>query len=260
MHGWAPLLTVRPRHCSLPPDIDAPGITFVAETGSTNADLLAEIRAGHPREEGAWHVADRQNSGRGRHGRQWLDAPGNFMGSTLVRLRAGDPVATTLSLVAALAVYEVARTRLTDPSALICKWPNDVLLGGAKFCGILLEREGDNVVVGIGVNLAAAPQIEGRETRALGATERGRDAFARDLAAIFARELTRWREDGLQSLFPRWLERAHPVGTRLATHDAQGSSIEGTFSGLAADGSLQLALASGQTRVIAAGEVTMERQ
>ncbi len=241
------------------PDI-APQIHNVAETGSTNADLVASLRAGDVRVEGEWLVADRQSAGRGRLGRQWLDAPSNFMGSTLVRLGAGDPHAPTLSFAAALAVYEAVRPRLADDACvLMCKWPNDVLLGGAKFCGILLEREGDWVVVGIGVNLVSAPQVEGRETRALGNDLFERDAFACDLAASFAHELAAWRSGGLQTLFARWLSRAHPLGTPLATHDAQGEPVTGTFAGLTSDGSLQLALASGETRVIAAGEVTMER-
>ena len=182
------------------------------------------------------------------------------MGSTLVCLRHDDPLAPTLSLVAALAVYDAIAVHLAPTSKLICKWPNDVLLDGAKFCGILLECEGDNVVIGIGVNLVAAPHIEGRETRALGDAVTGRDAFASNLAASLARELAAWREGGLELLFSRWLERAHPLGTPLLTHDADGRPIKGSFAGLGADGSLLLALASGETRVIAAGEVTMEKR
>ena len=157
MRGWAAWPTVQPWRCSLPPDpasLIARGITFVAETGSTNADLVNEIRSGRSPEEGKWLVADRQTAGRGRRGRPWIDAPGNFMGSTLVCLRHDDPLAPTLSLVAALAVYDAIAVHLAPTSKLICKWPNDVLLDGAKFCGILLEREGDNVVIGIGVNWA----------------------------------------------------------------------------------------------------------
>ncbi len=240
------------------PDI-APDIRTVAETGSTNADLLASLRAGDPRVEGEWLVADRQSAGRGRLGRQWLDAPGNFMGSTVVQLRAGDQHAPTLSFVAALAVHAAVQPRLADPTMLMCKWPNDVLLGAAKFCGILLERQDDWVVVGIGVNLVSAPEVEDRETRALGSDLTERDAFARDLAGHFAQELAAWRAGGTQALFPRWLARAHPLGTPLVTHDAAGEAVHGTFAGLTADGSLQLALASSETRVIAAGEVTMER-
>src|SRR5690606_23287947 len=107
--------------------------------------------------EGYWLVADRQTLGRGRQGRQWLDAAGNYMGSTVVHLGSQDPPPASLSFVAALAVYETVLPRLVGPRGLQLKWPNDVLLAGGKFCGLLLEREGESAVVGIGVNLAAAP-------------------------------------------------------------------------------------------------------
>lgn len=221
---------------------------------------MAALRRGEVPREGAWLVADRQTAGRGRQGRQWLDAPGNFMGSTVVALREDDPIAATLSFVIALAVHAAAAMRLDDGATLQCKWPNDVLLDGAKFCGILLEREGSHVVVGVGVNLVAAPQLADREARAIGGPHAGRDAFAADLADCFAHELALWREGGAAVMFARWLGCAHPLGSPLAVHDGHGERIEGTFAGLAEDGALRLDLASGETRVIRSGDVTMERR
>src|SRR5690606_24127445 len=127
-------------------------IRTVPETGSTSADLRARLAAGERPGEGDWLVADRQTGGRGRQGRPWLDAPGNFVGSTVVHLSPQDPPPASLSFAAALAVYEVVLPRIGNPRDLQLKWPNDVLLGGDKFCGLLLEREGGSVVVGIGVN------------------------------------------------------------------------------------------------------------
>src|SRR5690606_37798044 len=124
--------------CPLPAD-PPPRIETVARTGSTSADLLARLAAGEALVEGQWLVADRQDAGRGRQGRRWLDAPGNFMGSTIVRLASGDPPAQTLSFAAAIAVYEAVLPRIAQPGSLLLKWPNDVLLLGAKFCGLLLE-------------------------------------------------------------------------------------------------------------------------
>ena len=106
-------------------------LEFIAETGSTSADLLARITRGEVLTEGHWLIADRQTGGRGRQGRTWLDAPGNFMGSTVVRLHPQDPPDASLSFVAALAVYETVLPRLHGPAALMLKWPNDLLLGGA---------------------------------------------------------------------------------------------------------------------------------
>jgi BirA family transcriptional regulator, biotin operon repressor / biotin---[acetyl-CoA-carboxylase] ligase len=234
-------------------------IRTLAETGSTNADVAAQLRAGERVAEGDWLVADRQTAGRGRQGREWFDGAGNFMGSTLVRPGPGDPPPHTLTFVAALALYEAVLPLLADPRALALKWPNDVLLGGAKRAGILLERERDAVIVGIGVNLAAAPALPDRPTVTLASLGPApdRDAFAASLAASFDRELERWRTFGIEPLLRRWQQAAHPAGTPLSVHEPDGSRLVGTYSGLAPDGSLLLRLEDGTVRPIHAGDVTL---
>ena len=234
-------------------------IRFVAETGSTNADLIAALRLGERVAEGDWLVADRQIAGRGRQGRAWFDGTGNFMGSTVVRPGPHDPPAPTLALLAGVALYEAVLPLLADPSALSLKWPNDLLVGRAKLAGILLEREGDAVVVGIGVNLAAAPQVEGRETIALSSLGPApdRDAFAQALAAAFDRELDRWRTVGAEPLLRRWQAAGLPVGSMLSVHEPAGEVIMGTFAGLDESGSLLLRLEDGTTRTIHAGDVML---
>ena len=230
-----------------------------AETGSTNADLAAALNAGEPLLEGDWLVADRQVAGKGRQGRAWFDGAGNFMGSTIVCLSPGDPPAPSLALVAALAVHEAVSTRLPPPHRALLKWPNDVLVGAAKLAGILMERVGDSVVIGIGVNLAAAPQVPGRDTVALSAYAPApdRDAFAADLARLFAAELHRWRCYGLGPLTQRWQAAAHPLGTPLAVGEPGQEALRGTFAGLADDGALLLRLADGSSRAIHAGEINL---
>lgn len=229
-------------------------IEYLAETGSTNADLIARLRASEPVREGAWLVADRQTAGRGRQGRHWFDGAGNFMGSTVVRLGPGDPPPGSLALVAGLALHDVLAPCLSTPPPML-KWPNDVLVAGAKLAGILLEREGDAVVVGIGVNLAAAPELPDRATvclAALGAAP-SRDDFAEALAAAFARDLDRWRSYGLEPIVARWLAAGHPIGTPLSVDDVG----QGTFAGLTADGALQLRLPDGTTKIVHSGEVNL---
>jgi len=235
-------------------------IEIVPETGSTSADLLRRIGAGDPVPEGHWLIADRQTAGRGRQGRGWLDAPGNFMGSTVVRLGTRDPSPSTLSFVAAMAAYETVIGQLGNPRALQLEWPNDLLLGGAKLSGILLERVGDAAVIGIGVNLAAAPSLAGRATSHLAALGPApdRDAFARGLIASFERELARWRQFGVEPLLARWLSAAHPLGSPLSVHASDGSRVTGAFDGLEPDGALRLRLADGAHRVIHAGDVMLE--
>src|SRR3954469_24646435 len=178
-------------------EASAPPIRTVAETGSTNDDLAALARAGAP--EGTWLRAESQTGGRGRQGRGWDSPAGNLHASTLVRLAPGDPPAPTLALVAAVALHEVAAA-FAPGAELIVKWPNDLLAGGAKLAGILLEREGDAVVIGFGANLAAAPAGLDRPTTSLAALAGAAPdpaTFLDVLAGAFARWLGRWRSEGL---------------------------------------------------------------
>src|SRR3546814_20575349 len=88
------------------------------------------------------------------------------MGSTVVQLRAGDPIAATLALVAGVALARTVAT-LAPMVDFQLKWPNDVLIDGAKCSGILLERTGNAVVIGMGVNLVSAPELSDRPTACL---------------------------------------------------------------------------------------------
>ncbi len=234
-------------------------IQTVSVTGSTNADLAARLAAGEPVSEGQWLVADRQDAGRGRQGRAWFDGAGNFMGSTVVHRHAGDPAPGTLSLVAGLAVHETVSPLIPPPLRALLKWPNDVMIGSAKLCGILLEGVGQAVVVGIGVNLAAAPNLPDRATIALSSfgPAPDRDLFAASLAANFDQELERWRTYGLGPLVSRWMAAGHPIGTPLLVGEPGEMAESGEFAGLADDGALQLRLGDGTTRVIHAGEVRL---
>lgn len=169
-----------------------------------------------------------------------------------MRLRDGDPPAPSLALVAAVAVQEVAASQAPGHLVMI-KWPNDLLVEGAKLSGILLERADDAVVIGFGVNLAFAPDVADRPTISLaGLTGAHVDpaAFLAMLAESFARWLGIWRDQGLAPIRARWLEAAHPVGTALST-----SAGEGLFDGLDESGALRLRLADGSAHVIHAGDV-----
>ena len=234
------------------------GIQIVEETGSTNADLAQKARVGDA-QEGQWLVARRQTAGKGRQGREWFDGSGNFMGSTLVPLGQNNPPAASLSFVAALALYDVVGEGLTQSSRPILKWPNDVLLRDGKLSGILLELVGNQVVVGIGVNLARAPKVEGRKTAALSdcGPAPSVDWFAHRLAHFFAQRLSGWRQGGLSPILKEFLEGSmHRPGTHINVHDTDGSRVEGAFAGLEeSDGALRLRLADGSERVIRAGDI-----
>ena len=204
--------------------------------------------------EGDWLVALQQDSGRGRQGREWVAETGNFFGSTLVKLMPADPAPASLSLAAGLALIEAVDAAVPD-QALMLKWPNDLLLGHAKLAGILLERSGDRVVAGFGVNLATAPKLTDRDTAALNGVLPPQ-AFAPLLAGSFSRMLSLWRSADAESFARAWLTRAHPIGTRLNVHGGEGSKIAGTFDGIESDGALRLRREGG-IEVIRAGDVEL---
>ena len=234
-------------------------IEVVPEIPSTNAALLARLAGGEGLAEGAWLVADRQSAGRGRAGRAWSDGAGNFMGSTVVRLRASDPLPQTLALVAGRAAHDAVMAVAPDLADLMLKWPNDLLVGQAKLAGILLERQGDTVVVGIGVNLAQAPEVPDRATVSLAALghDTNRDVFALALAGAWERHLTRWHLGEWPALRQEWLARAHPVGTLVSVKDHEHGVIIGAFGGVDDNGIALLRLADGATRAIPAGDIDL---
>ena len=184
-----------------------------------------------------------------------MSVPGNFYGSTLVWVRTGDPAPQTLSLAAGLALIEAVDIAVPN-QPLLLKWPNDLLLSGKKLAGILLERSGDRIAAGFGVNLAAAPQLVDRE----GASLEGKivpQAFAPLLAASFSRLLHLWRESPPAMLAQAWLARAHPIGSRLTVHSGVSETVSGTFDGIESDGALRLRHDDGSLEVIRAGDVQL---
>ena len=225
-------------------------IRTVSETASTNDDVALLAREGGA--EGLWLRAERQTGGRGRQGRDWHSPPGNLHASTLVRLLPADPPAPTLALAAAVALHE-AVSAYAPLDKVTIKWPNDLLVEGAKLAGILLERTDDAVVIGFGVNLAHHPEGLGRpltNIRLLTGSAPDPGAFVETLAECFARWLGRWRGEGLARIRSAWMAAAHPLGTALST-----DAGEGLFDGLDENGALRLRLADGRTRVIHAGDV-----
>lgn len=215
--------------------------------------MLADLSA----IEGDWLVALAQDSGRGRHGRAWETITGNFFGSTIVQLRPSDPPAPALALATGLALIEAVEAAAPNAN-LSLKWPNDLMLGEAKLAGILLERSGDRVVAGFGVNLAGAPTISGRKTASLAPLASvGPKAFAPIIAGSFARVLAAWRGADPAAFASAWMARAHPIGTALEVHSGPGERISGTFEDIKPDGAMRLRVADGRIEVIRAGDVTL---
>src|SRR5215472_8189160 len=129
-------------------------LRVVAETGSTNADLLATAPGGAG--EGVVLAAEAQTAGRGRMGRQWVSPPrAALMFSVLLRPVAVPPAMRGwVPLLTGVAVASAMRAQAAVDAWL--KWPNDVLVNGAKLVGILAEQSGDAIVVGTGINVSTS--------------------------------------------------------------------------------------------------------
>lgn len=204
-----------------------------------------------------WLLADEQTLGRGRLGRSWVSEPGNLYATFLFSLAAGPQGAAQVSFVAALAVHDTVMALRPECSPRI-KWPNDVLIGGAKFCGVLAEVVGDSptrIAIGCGINIAHAPEATPYPVAALGA-DLGLPLVLAELDASLTRRLAQWDEGrGFASIRSDWAACALGLGGPV-TATAGTRHITGTFRGLAADGALILEEADGSRIPIHAGDVT----
>jgi BirA family transcriptional regulator, biotin operon repressor / biotin---[acetyl-CoA-carboxylase] ligase len=236
-----------------------PPIESYDELDSTNAEARRRAEAG---EAGpVWIMAKRQTAGRGRRGRNWSTEAGN-LAATLLFLTGKPPAeAAQVSFLAALAACDLADACL-GPGPARVKWPNDLLIHGRKAVGILVESgaRADGALwlaVGIGVNLAQAPQDVERPATAfadymaappapLGALEVLADAFERWRAL--------WEAEGFGPVARGWSERAHGLGERCEVR-LPNETLAGVAEGLDPDGALRLRLESGAITRITAGDV-----
>lgn len=231
-------------------------VTRLSSVGSTNDWLIAHADT---LADGHWIIADRQTAGRGRRGRAWSDGAGNLMASVLVR---AEGAVQQLSFVAALALYDALSasggqgSRIPGPR-LSLKWPNDVLLDGVKMSGILLERAGDAVIIGFGVNIVSHPEGTERPATSLAVASWPSIAPVDLLAQLmpaFAAARVIWATTGFDAIRHRWLAHAAGIGERIAARLGT-ETLEGCFEGLAGDGALELRLDDGSLRPVHAGEV-----
>jgi BirA family biotin operon repressor/biotin-[acetyl-CoA-carboxylase] ligase len=206
-----------------------------------------------------WIAARRQTAGRGRRGRVWQSGEGNLAATLLLRPGVPPADAAQLSFAASLAVADMVQHFAPD-IPVTAKWPNDVLAGGRKLAGILLES-GNNagfwLAIGIGVNLADAPsgtEFPATSLKTLrGSVPDPQEALA-VLAVRFAFWRGTWRNGGFAALRQAWLDRADRLGEHIRArlpHEEQ----EGVFEGIDASGALLLNQGQGCIRAIAAAEV-----
>jgi BirA family transcriptional regulator, biotin operon repressor / biotin---[acetyl-CoA-carboxylase] ligase len=231
-----------------------------ASSTSTNTEALALARGG---ECGPlWVTALRQTAGRGRRGSEWDSPPGNLYATLLLDDPGPPDHAPELSFVAALGLHDAildcapalrARLRL--------KWPNDLLCGGAKLAGILIESENVAgrfaVVIGIGVNCRHHPAQTTHAATDLAAA--GADVAAETLFAALSgtmlQRLAQWRRGaGFPAIRDDWVARATGIGGDLRVR-LPGREFLGRFEALDGRGRLLLRLADGTLETVTAGEV-----
>lgn len=240
-----------------------PPVHVLDEIDSTNTEARRRAEGGDVSSQ--WIVARRQTAGRGRRGRNWESEGGNLF-STLLHLTRKSPAeAAQATFVAALAVADLLDA-FAAPGAVSIKWPNDVMLAGQKASGILIESGTHAtgalwLAVGIGVNLAHAPEGTERPATSLAAHLRpdiayppSVDAAATVLAEAFAVWMERWESLGFEPVLDAWTARTQgldgPCVARLGSE-----TVEGTAEGVAPNGALRLRTSDGALRLIAAGDV-----
>lgn len=210
-----------------------------------------------------WIIAASQTKGRGRRNRAWASGTGNLLCTLLLNPNTSAAEAAKLSFLAALAVGESLDQFIGSPLRIRFKWPNDVLLDGAKVAGILLEAESAPagplawLSIGIGVNLAYHPEHTewpATSLAASGIAPLHPHAALERLAARFAHWLERWRKEGFAPVKTAWLERAARRGEKIEVR-LDKETLHGIFSTLDDSGALVLTQPDGAIRLISAGDV-----
>lgn len=217
-------------------------VRHVAETGSTNADLLAAVATGAPSRTVLF--TDHQSAGRGRLDRTWTAPPGaNLLVSFL--FRDGDPAGAPVDLMRRIGLAAIDAVAQVAAVEAHLKWPNDVLVDGAKLAGLLAQRADAATVVGLGLNIGWAPE---------GAAELGAQYAPADvLAALLAAFDTLPADVG--DLHDLYVARLATLGQEVRVELPAGEPLIGRAIGVARDGRLVVLDACAITHRIDAGDV-----
>ena len=229
--------------------------------GSTNDETLSRARQGDPGR--LWIVAREQGRGRGRGGRTWVSPRGNLHASLLLVDPCPASTAPELGFVAGLALHDAVREHDVSAQRLGLKWPNDLLIDGAKVAGILLEGTaisgfGFAVALGLGVNVAHRPTDVGYATAALAgiAPDITVESLFERLTETFIARLAVWDGGrGFARIRRDWLDRAAGVGAPIVVRHDHGER-RGVFHALDESGRLVVE-EEGRLVTIAAGDVVL---
>lgn len=236
------------------------GLRALPSVGSTNDE--ARDLANQGMSDGTVIWAVEQKIGRGRLGRGWTSPPGNLYASIILRDIGPLAQAAQLSFVTALAMGEAVAEFAPNPEAITLKWPNDILMDGAKFCGILLESGKDAsardwIVIGTGVNIESHP--DNTIYPASNLRQAGSDVSVEELLSTYVHKLAewrnRWRAQGFAPIRASWLNRAAKLGQVIRVNLPGDRQIEGVFRNMNEDGAIEIQLESGLIETISAGDV-----
>jgi BirA family biotin operon repressor/biotin-[acetyl-CoA-carboxylase] ligase len=236
-----------------------PGYRLIAreEVGSTNDEARSLIAAGVSHGAVVW--AESQTSGRGRYGRDWVSPPGNLYCSIILRpLQAGARL-TDIAFVAALAVRDAVLQCVPPDTAIQFKWPNDVLAGGRKVAGILVEAEKlpdearTALIIGIGINIVSAPRETSYPATCVSALARtpGVARVLSFLVAALDRRVELWTRNGFAVIRRDWMDHAYGVGGQVLA----SNGVSGIFTGLDETGAIIIALTDGAEHRLVSGSV-----
>lgn len=238
----------------------AVAVEVAAETGSTNADLLARAPG---LSAPVLLAAEHQTAGRGRAGRSWLSAPGDSLTFSLAwRFGGGLRQMTGLPLAVGVAL---ADTLAGLGQQVNLKWPNDLLKDGDKLAGILVEAQPAPdgaawAVIGVGMNLLMPDQLEQRIGRSAAAApwlaRMDRDALMAALLDGLAGALDAFAQDGFAPFAPRWNLLHAYAGQTVVIVDRGAVLHEGLAAGVDEVGRLLLDTAGGRVAVVA-GDVSL---
>ncbi len=228
----------------------------------STSDLVRQRGAGGE-PAGLAVMARRQEQGRGSYGRSWESPAGNLYISVLLRPEGRVAQGGLWSLLSAVALADAVAGVLPDPGALRLKWPNDLMLNGGKLAGILLDSAAgpdgrlSSIVIGLGLNIAAKPDMPDRVTACLAEliAPPPPEAMAERLLDRLAHWIAIQTRDGFAPVRAAWLARGHPMGTPMRLRHGP-ADLDGAFAGIADDGSIILDIA-GTPRAFAAGEVRL---
>jgi len=231
----------------------SPVIHHFDEVGSTNDIALEMARSGAP--EGTVVMARSQTKGRGRRGREWFDKPGeSILMSIILRPKLPLNRYSELAFVAAVALAECLRDACGVEPAL--KWPNDVLIGGRKVAGILVEADQGAAIVGIGVNVNQSEfPHELASTATSLAIEAGSGLDVDALTQALIDSLFAAYKLPFEEILTRWRKYMWGLGCPVEVV-TEGVTVSGTIVGIDSDGGLLLDCDGKQQRVIAADAVS----